>query len=112
MKKNTIILFFLVAVTHYVSAHPFSPKEKMDTVSIVVEDSLDWYRYHVSNMTLLVKDKSVHYTVVFDMEKQCLRPRYQQIGGSVYPYNAIKGYGEKYRKGILIYIKESEVTNE
>lgn len=110
MKTITIILFFLGAVIHYVAAHPFSPKEKQDSVFTVM-DSLDWYRYDVSNMTLLVKDNSVHYTVVFDTVKHYLRPEYQQIGGSVYPYSAIKGYGEKYRKGILIY-KESEATND
>lgn len=104
--------FFLLGMFFFpFVAHASSLPEKQDTV-VVVDDSLDCYRYHVSQMTLLVKDKPVHYTVVFDTVKNYLSPQYYQIGGTVYPYSAIRSYGEKYRKGILVYEKESEENHE
>lgn len=92
-------------------AYASSPQKKQDTVVVIV-DSLDCWRYHVSHMTLLVKDNPVHYTVVFDMVKQSLKPQYRQIGGSIFVYNAIRNYGEKYRKGILVFDEESEVNHD
>lgn len=105
--KQILVIFFLGMIISSFSAQAFSPQGRQDTVVVVV-DSLDCYRYHVSHMTLLVKDKPVHYTVVFDTTKQYLRPQYRQTDGSIYSYSAIKGFGEKYRKGILVYEKEKE----
>lgn len=110
--KTILVIIFLGLTVNHLTACPFSPREKQDTV-VVVTDSLDWYRYHVSQMTLLLEEKPVHYTVIFDTTTNRLKPQYQQIGGAILPYDAIRKFGEKYRTGVLFYNKwESEGNNE
>ena len=65
--------------------------------------------YHVKNMTILLDNKLVDYTVVFDTVSGYKRPEYIQVGGSMDSFNAIKMFGERYRKGILIY-RKAETT--
>lgn len=109
--KKYVLLFLGAMFTTVIFALPDTPKEKNDTV-IVVTDSLDYYRFHVSNMTILLDEKPVHWTVIYDTVANYLKPQYYQFHGSVYPYRAIKYYGEKYRKGILGFKEGSEENNE
>nr|WP_302831259.1 hypothetical protein [uncultured Bacteroides sp.] len=111
MKHSLNSLYLLmVTIALFTYTNVFS-SEKRDT-AVVVTDSLDYYRYHVSHMTILLDESPVHYTVIFDTVTNKQRPQYRQVDGTIWPYDAVKYYGEKYRKGILIYKKESEDINE
>lgn len=110
MKQILIILFF-GALTGCLSVHASSLQQKQDS-TVVKIDSLAGYSYNVKDMTILLDEKPVHYTVIFDTVTNRRRARFQQIHGSTDPYMAIKYYGEKYRKGILTYKEESEDSDE
>lgn len=110
--KLIVLITFLGIVIHSLPAYSSSLTEKQDTV-VVVTDSLDWYRYHISHVTLLLEENPVHHTVIFDSVTNYPKLQYQQIGGAILPYDAIRKFGEKYRKGVLIYNKiESEGKDE
>lgn len=110
MKKG-IIIILLGIVTGYLAAKTSSSKEKNDTLTVGI-DSLDCHDYNIRNITLLVEDKQVDYTIVFDSITQQKKTEFTQMHGELIPFNAIKHYGEKYRKGLLVYKKESENENE
>ena len=65
--------------------------------------------YDVRDMTILVNDTLVDYSVVFDPETGTRRGGYTMVRGALSHYEAIKLFGEKYRKGILIYRREGEI---
>lgn len=110
MKQFLIVLFF-GALTDCLSVHASSPQEKRDT-AVVVIDSLAPYSYHVKHITILLDEKPVHYTVIFDSITNIEKARFHQIHGTTNPNRAIQYYGEKYRKGILAYKEESEGSDE
>lgn len=110
MKKG-IIIVLLGIVSGHLTVQATSFGEKKDTVTVGI-DSLDCYSYDVRNSTLLVGDKQVNYTVVFDSITERRKTEYTEIHGALVPFDAIKFYGEKYRKGILVYKKESEDGDE
>lgn len=70
-------------------------------------DSLT-FAYDVRTMTILVGDTPVHYSVVFDPETGLKRAEFIQVRGSLSPYESIQMFGEKYRKGLLIYKERRE----
>ncbi|WP_455592330.1 hypothetical protein [Bacteroides sp.] len=109
--KKYILLFSELLFASAVFALPKVPKEKNDMV-VVVKDSLEGYAFHVSHMTILLDEKPVHWTVVYDTVTNYLKPQYREVHGSIRPYDAIKYYGERYRKGILGFKEESEENNE
>lgn len=95
-----LILLFSCMLVGMVSAH--AQNEKTDTGAY--KDTL-FVPYHVKNMTILLDNKPVDYTVVFDTVSGHNRPEYIPIGGATDPFNAIKMCGERYRKGILFFQK-------
>lgn len=109
--KKYILLFLGAIFTTGIFALPNVPKEKNDTV-IVVKDSLEGYTYHVANMIILLNEKPVHWTVVYDTVTNNVKPQFYKTHGTVWPYDAIKYYGEKCRKGILGFKEGSEENNE
>lgn len=109
MKHKIIIYLFVFVATTLFAQADVLPPEKQDTTTVVT-DSLAPYRYHVRQMAFFLDGQPVHYTVIFDTVTDSPRAQYRQVDGTVWPFDAIKYYGEKYRKGLLIY--ESEDTNE
>ena len=109
MKTSLIVLLINLTLQNSIS-QTVKTEKKQDTITTVV-DSLS-FTYDPKILTILVDDKIVHYSVVFNIEKEITNPRYRLVGGSMNPFDAIKRYGEKYRKGILAYKKEREEDYE
>ena len=99
-----LIVLFSCMLVGIVSAYAQNEKTNTETY----KDTL-FVPYHVKNMTILLDNEPVDYTVVFDTVSGYKRPEYIQVGGSTDSFNAIKMYGERYRKGILIY-RKAETT--
>ena len=100
MKKLSRVVLFSCMLVGMVSVH--AQNEKTDTGAY--KDTL-FVPYHVKNMTILLDNKPVDYTVVFDTVSGHNRPEYIPIGGATDPFNAIKMCGERFRKGILFFQK-------
>lgn len=110
MKTILIILFFVIGGNKLAAQNNFTQENKRTEVTVI--DSLDCFTYDVRKMTLLLRDKQINYSVVFDTATQRLKNEYIQVHGTYDYYTAIKKYGEKYRKGLFVYAKEGEVTYE
>lgn len=74
-----------------------------------IRNRFTFFSYDVRDMTILVNDTLVDYSVVFDPETGTRRGGYTMVRGALSHYEAIKLFGEKYRKGILIYRREGEI---
>lgn len=98
-----VILILLLCMI--LSGMAFS--QKAANKSTLKIDSLS-FSYDVRSMTILMNDTPVHYSVVFNPETGMLRNKYIMIRGTLSRYEAIKLFGEKYRKGILFYRKKGE----
>lgn len=109
--KKLLALLAWVAIPNGIIASNAIPPEKGDTLTTPI-DSLANYTWHVKNMTILLNEEPVDYSIIFDSETGFKRIEYQQVHGRTNHYEAIKHYGEKYRNGILAYKKESEDDNE
>lgn len=83
----------------------FSQKQTEKVKSEI--DSLS-FSYDVREMTILLNDTAVNYSIVFDPETGMIKSGYKMLRGALSHYEAIKFFGEKYRKGILIYEKIEE----
>lgn len=79
--------------------HTESGKSEVDSLS---------FSYDVRDMTILVNDTAVSYSVVFDPETGMRKSEYVMIRGTFSHFESIKFFGEKFRKGILIYQKKGE----
>lgn len=101
--KTVLIIFFFIALTHNAMSKIAIPYERNDSVVTVV-DSLA-FNYNVKKMTVILNGIRVHYSVIFK-EDEPVDKKYKFLKGAMDPLDAIKGYGEKYRNGILIYKKE------
>lgn len=110
MKTILIILFFVIGGNKLAAQNNSTQEKKRTEVTAI--DSLDCFTYDVRRMTLLLKDKQIDYSVVFDTVTQRLKNEYIQVHGTYDYYTAIKRYGEKYRKGLFVYDKESEAVYE
>ena len=91
---------FVILLCLLLSGMVFSQKPEIDSLS---------FSYDVRDMTILVNDTLVDYSVVFDPETGTRRGGYTMVRGALSHYEAIKLFGEKYRKGILIYRREGEI---
>ena len=70
-------------------------------------DSLS-FSYDVRDMTIFANDTVVCWSVVFDPETGMRKSEYVMIRGAFSHFESVKFFGEKYRKGILIYQKKGE----
>lgn len=98
--KSILILLCL-----FCGGFAFSQKQTEKVKS--EKDSLS-FSYDVREMTILLNDTAVNYSVVFDPETGMIKSGYKMLRGALSHYEAIKFFGEKYRKGILIYEKMEE----
>lgn len=69
------------------------------------KDSID-LSFDARKMTIIVDGENVPWYVVFDSVTWQLKDEYQPIGGSANKAEAIKRFGEKYRKGVKFYQKK------
>ena len=97
---------FVILLCLLLSGMVFSQKPIKKTESEIDSHS---FSYDVRDMTILVNDTLVDYSVVFDPETGTRRGGYTMVRGALSHYEAIKLFGEKYRKGILIYRREGEI---
>ncbi len=84
--------------------------QKQQETERVNIDSLS-FSYDVRRMTILLNDTVVHYSVIFDTETGLRKQGFVRIGEALSSPEAIKYYGERYCKGILIYRREGELKN-
>lgn len=106
--RMLFVIFFLRIVAVDLCARPVFPLvDKKDTAVTVVDSLLD-FTYDVRNTTLFLNDKEVDFSIVFDPETNKMKPQYRQVHGAFTPYDAIKEYGEKYRKGVIVCREKSD----
>ena len=93
---------FVILLCLLLSGMVFSQKPIKKTESEI--DSLS-FSYDVRDMTILVNDTLVDYSVVFDPETGTRRGGYTMVRGALSHYEAIKLFGEKY--SCLLYTSPS-----
>lgn len=108
--KTVIFFLFLSSIVTAKSVSASSHGQK-DTLNSEI-DSLDNYNFDKRNCAIFLENKQVDFSVVFDPKLLKQRKGYHEIDGTFFPYDAIARYGEKYRKGLLIYKKESEGNDD
>ena len=111
--KKILLLIWVGIVNGYIIAKPASASlhVQKDTLNSEI-DSLDNYNFDKRNCAIFLENKQVDFSVVFDPKLLKQRKGYHEIDGTFFPYDAIARYGEKYRKGLLIYKKESEGNDD
>lgn len=97
-----LLLCFMGGGMAFPQKHTESRKSEIDSLS---------FSYDVRDMTILINDTVVSYSVVFDLETGMRKSEYVMVRGALSHFEAIKFFGEKYRKGILIYQKKGEHKN-
>jgi len=85
--------------------------QKQQNVEKATIDSLS-FSYDVRNMTILLNDTVVHYSVIFDTTTNLRKQGFVCISEALSSSAAVMHYGEKYRNGILIYRREKDLQND
>lgn len=100
---------FILLLCLFFGEMVFPQKHTKKTNSAV--DSLSFF-YDVREMTILMNDTAVCYSIVFDPETGMRKSEYSMVRGAFSHFESVKLFGEKYRKGILIYQKKGGGKNE
>ncbi|MDE6822399.1 MAG: hypothetical protein K2P55_12070 [Bacteroides acidifaciens] len=87
-----------------------SMAQKRQETERVNIDSLS-FSYDIRHMTILLNDTVVHYSVIFDTKTHLWKQGFVCIGEALSSPEAVKYYGERYCKGILIYRREEDLKN-
>lgn len=98
-------LFILFVAGLYFTFSPVTHVSGM--YNLPDKDSVD-LSFDVREMAVIVDGETVPWYVVFDSVTWQLKDEYQPTGGSANKAEAIKRFGEKYRKGVKFYQKKKE----